>query len=105
MFLWGITVKNRFVDPAYWAVSKIVPQFALAFMVIFGKTHPTFSFPSTFKVLLCAPKLMEPPTPPTLRQMEHRHNYHPQMRIKHSNHQNGFTVPDTGQGCLIAQKI
>lgn len=39
-------------------------------------THPICSLPWViFKVLEYAPRLIDPPTPPTLRHMEHTHNF------------------------------
>ena len=39
-------------------------------------TYDMFSFPSIFRVLEWAPRLIEPPTPPTLRHIEHRQSWY-----------------------------
>lgn len=56
----------------YSRISIAIIRIYICKISYLGNSDLIFSFPSTFKVLLWPPRLIDPPTPPTLRQMEHK---------------------------------
>jgi hypothetical protein len=62
-------------------------------------THPMRSLPCVIiKVSECAPRLIEPPVPPTLRQMEHTQSFIHSHEKSWRFDMLGICSPDMGQG-------